>query len=398
MELPTSSAKLVTVFGGSGFIGRYVVQALAKRGHRIRVAVRRPDLAGHLQPLGMVGPDQGDPGQPPLSLVGRPRGGGRRRSGQPRRHPGRGGRQTFDAVQAFGPRAIGEAARAAGISNVVHVSAIGADQPSTIGYLRSKAEGEAGIHDAVPDAVIMRPSIVFGPEDHFFNRFAAMARMSPALPLIGGGNTRFQPVFAGDVGEAIARAVDGEARRGTIYELGGPEVLTFRQCMERMLRGDRSASVLLVPVPWCVARLMGRVGQHLPGAPITLDQVRMLRFDNVVSADAEARQAHAGGARHRADRARDRAADLSRPASASGASSRRSRSRPEPAVRSAESPERDEADHADHDPPPGEGREAVAAHEARRSVRTTISAETNETTKPIAMIPMSPPESTPRFS
>ena len=197
-----------------------------------------------------------------------------------------GGRQTFDAVQAFGPRAIGEAARAAGISNVVHVSAIGADQPSTIGYLRSKAEGEAGIREAVPDAVIMRPSIVFGPEDHFFNRFAAMARISPVLPLIGGGKTRFQPVFAGDVGEAIARAVDGEARPGTIYELGGPEVLTFRQCMERMLEVTRRRRLLL-PIPWFAARIMGRVGQHLPGAPITLDQVRMLQFDNVVSEDAE---------------------------------------------------------------------------------------------------------------
>ena len=211
MSMPTSSAKLVTVFGGSGFIGRYVVQALAKRGHRIRVAVRRPDLAGHLQPLGMVG--QIKPIQANL----------RYRWSVDRALEGadavvnlvgilaEAGRQTFDAVQAFGPRAIGEAARAAGISNVVHVSAIGADQPSTIGYLRSKAEGEAGIRDAVPDAVIMRPSIVFGPEDNFFNRFAAMARMSPALPLIGGGNTRFQPVFAGDVGEAIARA---RRRRG----------------------------------------------------------------------------------------------------------------------------------------------------------------------------------------
>jgi NADH dehydrogenase len=282
----TSTAKLVTVFGGSGFLGRYLVQALAKRGHRIRVAVRRPDLAGHVQPLGMVGqvkPIQAnvryrwsvdravEGADAVVNLVG---------------ILAEGGRQTFDAVQAFGPRAIGEASRAAGISNVVHVSAIGADQPSTIGYLRSKAEGEAGIMETVPDAVIMRPSIVFGPEDNFFNRFAAMARMSPALPLIGGGNMRFQPVFAGDVAEAIARAVDGQARPGAIYELGGPEILTFRECMERILDVTKRRR-LLVPVPWFAARMMGRVGQHLPGAPITLDQVRMLRFDNVVSADAE---------------------------------------------------------------------------------------------------------------
>ena len=286
MPDPTSSPKLVTVFGGSGFIGRYVVQALAKRGFRIRVAVRRPDLAGHVQPLGMVG--QIKPIQANL----------RYRWSVDRAVEGvdavvnlvgilaEGGRQTFDAVQAFGPRAIGEASRAVGISNVVHVSAIGADQPSTIGYLRSKAEGEAGIQETVPSGVIIRPSIVFGPEDNFFNRFAAMARMSPALPLIGGGNTRFQPVFAGDVAEAIARAVDGKARAGTIYELGGPEVLTFRQCMERMLDVTKRKR-LLAPVPWFAARIMGRVGQHLPGAPITLDQVRMLQFDNVVSTEAE---------------------------------------------------------------------------------------------------------------
>jgi uncharacterized protein YbjT (DUF2867 family) len=189
-------------------------------------------------------------------------------------------------VQAFGPRAIGEASRAAGITNVVHVSAIGADQPSTIGYLRSKAEGETGIRETVPDAVIMRPSIAFGPEDDFFNRFAAMARLSPALPLIGGGNTRFQPVFAGDIGEAIARAVDGKALAGAIYELGGPEILTWRECIERVLDITRRRR-MLVNLPWFAARIIGRIGNYVPGAPITLDQVRMLQFDNVVSAAAE---------------------------------------------------------------------------------------------------------------
>ncbi len=285
MEAPKSSAKLVTVFGGSGFIGRYVVQALARRGHRIRVAVRRPDLAGHVQPLGMVGqikPIQAnlryrwsieralEGADAVVNLVG---------------ILAEGGRQSFDAVQGFGPRAIGEVARAGGIRSVVHVSAIGADQPSTVGYLRSKAEGEAGIREAVPEAVVMRPSIVFGPEDHFFNRFAAMARMSPALPLIGGGKTLFQPVYAGDIGEAIARAVDGDAQPGAIYELGGPEVLSFRACLEKMLAVTRRRR-LLVPIPWFAARLMGRFGSYLPGQPITLDQVRMLMFDNVVSADA----------------------------------------------------------------------------------------------------------------
>jgi uncharacterized protein YbjT (DUF2867 family) len=286
MPDPTSSTKLVTVFGGSGFIGRYVVQALAKRGYRIRAAVRRPDLAGHLQPLGMVGQikaiqanlryrwsvDRAVEGADAVvNLVG---------------ILAEGGRQTFDAVQAFGPRAIGEASRAVEITNVVHISAIGADQPSTIGYLRSKAEGEAGILSTVPSAVIMRPSLAFGPEDDFFNRFAAMARLSPALPLIGGGNTRFQPVFAGDIAEAIARAVDGKAQPGTIYEIGGPEILTWRECIERVLAITKRRR-MLVTLPWFAARTLGRIGDHVPFAPITFDQVRMLQFDNVVSADAE---------------------------------------------------------------------------------------------------------------
>ena len=286
MEPPRSSAKLVTVFGGSGFLGRNVVHALARRGHRIRVAVRRPDLAGNLQPLGTVGQikavqanlryrwsvDRAVEGADAVvNLVG---------------VLAESGQQTFDAVQAFGPRAVGEAARGAAIANVVHVSAIGADAGSSIGYIRTKGEGEAGIREAVPGTVILRPSIIFGPDDGFFNRFAAMARMSPALPLIGGGTTRFQPVFAGDVGEAVACAVDGAARDGVTYELGGPEVLTFRECMERMLAVTRRKR-LLVPIPWGVARGMGRVGGSVPGAPITADQVEMLKSDNVVSRAAE---------------------------------------------------------------------------------------------------------------
>jgi len=285
MHIPSSRNKLVTVFGGSGFVGRYVVRALAQRGHRVRVAVRRPDLAGHVQPLGSVGQIKAiqanlryrwsvdralEGADAAVNLVG---------------ILYEAGRQTFDAVQSFGPRAVGEAARAAGIADVVHVSAIGANPDAEIAYLRSKGEGEAGLRDAVPGAVIMRPSIVFGPEDQFFNRFAAMARLSPVLPLIGGGGTRFQPVYAGDVGEAIAHAVDGAARPGEVYELGGPEVLTFRQCLERMLAATKRRRAFL-PLPWGVARLLGRALQWLPGAPLTLDQVRMLQLDNVVSAEA----------------------------------------------------------------------------------------------------------------
>jgi NADH dehydrogenase len=287
MAETTSSAKLVTVFGGSGFVGRHVVQALARRGYRVRVAVRRPDLAGHLQPLGDVG--QVTAVQANL----------RYRWSVDRALEGadavvnavgilyEAGRQGFDAVQALGPRAIGEAARAAGIGNLVHISAIGADAGSDVAYLRSKGLGEAGVLETVPGAVILRPSVIFGPEDDFFNKFAGMAQLSPALPLIGGGGTKFQPVYVGNVAEAVAVAIDGGARPGTIYELGGPEVATFRQCLERML-AQIGRKRVLVPMPFGVAKIMGKVMGLLPKPLLTADQVRMLRSDTVVSQTAEA--------------------------------------------------------------------------------------------------------------
>ncbi len=282
MALPNSTAKLVTIFGGSGFVGSHIVRLLAQRGYRIRVAVRRPDLAHHLQPLGGVG--QIKAVQANL----------RYRWSVDRAVEGadavincvgilyQSGGQRFDAVQAFGPRAIAEAARAQNVSNVVHVSAIGADTGSDIGYLRSKGEGEAGMLETVPEAVVLRPSIIFGPEDDFFNRFAAMAGLAPALPLFGGGETRFQPVYVGDVAVAAATAAGGGAAAGTIYELGGPEVVTFRQCMEIMLEiiGRRR---LLLPVPFAVAKMMGSVLGLLPKPLLTGDQVRMLELDTVVS-------------------------------------------------------------------------------------------------------------------
>ena len=284
MSTVTQIPPLVTVFGGSGFLGRHVVQALARRGYRIRVACRRPDLAGHLQPLGNVGQIQ--PVQANL----------RARWSVDRAVAGadhvinlvailhESGRQRFDAIHSFGARAVAEAARAAGAS-LVHVSAIGADAKSPAHYARSKAAGEQAVQETLPDAVIFRPSIMFGPEDGFFNRFATMARYTPALPLIGGGHTRFQPVYVADVAEAIARAVDGEVSGG-IYELGGPEALTFRECMERMLATiDRKR--WLVPVPWFIARLQGAILGLLPSPLLTSDQVKLLETDNVVSAEAE---------------------------------------------------------------------------------------------------------------
>lgn len=271
--------KLVTVFGGSGFVGRHVVRALAKRGYRVRVACRRPDLAGHLQPLGNVGQIQAvqanvrvrwsvdravEGADHVVNLVG---------------ILFESGRQRFDAVQDFGARAVAEAARAGG-AGLTHMSAIGADPRSASSYARTKAAGEKAVLGTIGNAVVLRPSIQFGPEDDFFNKFADMARYSPALPLIGG-RTRFQPVYVGDVAEAVARSVDGKVEGGT-YELGGPEVMTFRQCLELMLRIiDRRR--VLVPLPFPIASLMGSVLGILPGHLLTADQVTLLRSDNVVS-------------------------------------------------------------------------------------------------------------------
>ncbi|MES0883064.1 complex I NDUFA9 subunit family protein [Roseibium sp. SCP14] len=280
------NGKLVTVFGGSGFLGRHIVQALAKRGYRVRAAVRRPDLATHLQPLGA--PGQIMPVQANL----------RYRWSIDRAVIGSDavvnavgilaptGKQSFDAVQAFGPRAIAEAARSAGISGITHISAIGANADSTSAYARTKAAGEAGVLETLPDSVILRPSIVFGPEDNFFNQFAGMARISPSLPLIGGGETKFQPVYVCDVAEAVARAVDGDLNAGATYELGGPEVKSFRECLEDTLEITRR-SRFLMPIPFRIASIMGRIMQNFPGAPLTADQVELLKSDNVVSQAAK---------------------------------------------------------------------------------------------------------------
>jgi len=285
MSVKTPFDTLVTVYGGSGFLGRAVVRALAKRHYRIRVAVRRPELAGHLQPLGRVGQihavqtnirhggsvEAAAQGADVLiNLVG---------------ILAEGGRQKFNAVHRDGSEKIALAASAHG-ARVVHVSAIGADENSPSSYARSKAEAETLVRSAVPDAIIMRPSIMFGPEDTFFNRFGAMAVFAPALPLIGGGVNRMQPVFAGDVAEAIAHAVDGRATAGTTYELGGPDILTFKELMEITLKTIERKRVLL-PLPFPLARLAATFLQFAPGAPLTPDQVEMLKVDNVVSEQAK---------------------------------------------------------------------------------------------------------------
>jgi uncharacterized protein YbjT (DUF2867 family) len=284
MALKSNSDMLVTVFGGSGFLGRHVVRALANRGYRIRVAVRRPELTGYLQPLGRVGQIQ--PVQANVR-VGRSVEAAVRDCDAVINLVGilfERGRQRFEAVQAQGAENVARAAAAAG-ARLVHISAIGADENSPSDYAQSKADGERRVLAADPQATIMRPSIVFGPEDQFFNRFAALARLFPALPLPGGGHTRFQPVFAGDVAEAIALAVDGKAKTGTTYELGGPDIKTFQELMEFMLATVERRRLLL-PIPFALMKLQAMVLQFLPNPPLTPDQVELLKSDNVVSAAA----------------------------------------------------------------------------------------------------------------
>ena len=287
MTARSNADTLITVYGGSGFLGRHVVRALAKRDYRIRVAVRRPELANFLQPLGRVGQIHAvqanlrhaqsvdaaaRDAHVVVNLVG---------------ILAEGGKQRFDKVHTYGTEQVTLAANAHG-ARMVHVSALGADENSPAAYARSKAAAEKLALAAQPQAVILRPSILFGPEDDFFNRFATLARMSPVLPLIGGGETKFQPVFVGDVAKAIADAVDGKLAGGTIYELGGPEVATFKQLMQFVL-ATIERKRLLVPVPFFAAKLQAMLLQFAP-SPLTLtaDQVEMLRVDNVVSEAAKA--------------------------------------------------------------------------------------------------------------
>jgi uncharacterized protein YbjT (DUF2867 family) len=277
---------LVTVFGGSGFVGRHIVRTLAKRGYRIRVAVRRPDLAGFLQPLGNVG--QISFAQANL----------RYRDSVRAAVDGAdfvvncvgvlndGSRNGFDAVHDLGAKLIAEAAKSVG-AKLTHISAIGADANSPSAYARSKARGEAAVRGILADSIILRPSIVFGPEDDFFNKLGNMAKRLPFLPLIGGGETKFQPVYVDDVAEAVARSVEGQLIAGKTYELGGPEVLSCRECFEKVLAVTYRER-RLVNLPFAVASLIGTVSSLIPLIPpaLTSDQVQLLKSDNVVSNEA----------------------------------------------------------------------------------------------------------------
>ena len=311
MAITLNNRALITIYGGSGFIGRHVVRAIAKTGARMRVAVRRPELAGHLQPLGGVGqinavqanvrfPDSllaaAEGADAVINLVGI-------------LFPS--GKQTFTSVQDEGARHVAEAARAAGAQALVHVSAIGADPGSPSVYARSKAAGEAAVREVFPGAVILRPSVVFGPEDDFFNRFAALARIAPVLPLIGGGNTKFEPVFAGDVAKAVIAALTGSAKAGAPYELGGPEVLTLKEVMERVLTYTMRKR-LLVPVPFWLAKTERRfpatpAESNADGRPGQAASDR-----HCGERGRQACRAHARRSRHRAGGGRGRGPRLSR--------------------------------------------------------------------------------------
>jgi uncharacterized protein YbjT (DUF2867 family) len=283
------SDRLITIIGGSGFVGRHIVRALARRGYRIRVACRRPDLAGHLQPLGNTGQIMAVQANVryPASLAAACEGAHAVINLTGVLHSS--GAQSFDAVHAFGAEASARAAKEARARVFIQMSAIGADASSSAAYARSKAEGEARARANFPGAIVLRPSIVFGPEDSFFNRFAELARFSPFLPLIGGGETKFQPVFAGDVGEAVARLVDAGVADGKTYELGGPEALSFKALMQFTL-DTIGRKRLLLPLPWGLAKLQAAVMGLMPNPMLTTDQVEMLRHDNVVSEEARREQ------------------------------------------------------------------------------------------------------------
>jgi len=279
---------LVTVFGGSGFLGRSIVHRLARRGYRLRVATRRPALALHLMPSGKVGQiafvradvaverernAAVDGAAVVINLVGILKEGGGR---------------SFKALHAEAAGGIAAYAAKAGVRRLIHVSAIGADKDSRSLYARTKAEGEALVRAAYPDAIILRPSVVFGPGDGFFTRFASLMRLSALVfPLFGGGKTKFQPVFAGDVADAVAHVLRDQAARGRTYELGGPGVYSLKEILAYVAEVTERKRAF-IPIPFFLLDIIAALTGWVPFAPITLDQARLLRVDNVVKAGRDA--------------------------------------------------------------------------------------------------------------
>ncbi len=273
------------VLGGSGFIGRYIVKRLAARGEVVAVGCRNAEAAKFLKPMGDVGQIVplnvaiGDEMLVPAFLAGNDalvNCVGILRDSRS---------QTFELLHHTGPAQLARFAREAGVERFVHISAIGADSRSSSAYARTKAAGEQAVRDAFPTVTILRPSVVFGPEDQVFNRFAAMAMISPVLPLIGGGETRFQPVYVGDVADAVVGCLEDPATAGRVYELGGPKVYTFREIIELLLSEIRRKR-WLIDLPFGLAAFQARLMSILPNPPLTPDQVELLKSDNIVSSGA----------------------------------------------------------------------------------------------------------------
>lgn len=277
----------IALIGGSGFLGAYVARELAKRGHRLRIVCRNPqaEAAARLKTcgnLGQVALVYGDLGRPEtlaihlrgvdvvVNLVGvlYEKGG-----------------QRFQVLHANGAEKLAQMAHVVGVRRFVQVSALGVDKAADAAYARTKLAGEHAVRAAFPEAVILRPGVLFGAEDNFFNQFACMARFSPALPLFNGGDTRFQPAYVGDVAAAVAACVEDDMHVGRTYELGGSDVFTFRQLMEFVLRQTHRRRLLL-PMPMGLARLLAAVLEKFPRPPLTRDQLRLLAHDNLVSPDA----------------------------------------------------------------------------------------------------------------
>lgn len=279
-EGQAGAARVITIFGGSGFVGRRLAGRFVDTGAWVRIAARHPDSVALPAAKGSGGAEAVCAGiandddvraavtgsDVVINLVGI-------------LHES--GGQSFAAVHVDGARRVAQAAQAAGVRRLVHMSALGASVDSPSKYARSKAEGERAVREVFPGASVLRPSIVFGPEDSFFNRFAAMARFSPALPLIGGGTTRFQPIYVDDLTAAILRICESDAAKGQTYELGGAGGYSFKELMELMLRVKKTTRIL-VPVPFFLAEVQGTVLQMLPTPPLTRDQVELLKTDNVV--------------------------------------------------------------------------------------------------------------------
>lgn len=282
--MTTYNGKMVTLIGGSGFLGTQTVQQLVRLGYRVRVAVRRPDLAGHLKPLG------------PVSQILPVQANIRNRASLERAIEDADivvnlagityekGKQKFEAVNVTGAQTVAQICKKQGIKTLVHVSSLRANAQSESAYARSKAQGEKAVTKAFPNAIIMRPASIFGVEDRFFNMFAGLARVSPVLPLIHG-DASYQPVYVVDIAKAIAKAVDGKAQAGKIYELGGADVETFKQLLQRMSRETQRAPIL-IPIPAGLAKFKAAFLQILPHPIITVDQVKMMERDCVVSDEA----------------------------------------------------------------------------------------------------------------